>query len=138
MKIIYNVEKFDTLESIANKFKVGISEIKELNKVNDILPKILEIPEKFSEYKVIANYKREFVYYGKKDKVKCNLNKLGLFCDSNDEVCLFKPKESSTYVVGVLDSLNSISKKFNLLKEDIIEKNNLKTEKLFIGQILKL
>ncbi len=42
------------------------------------------------------------------------------------------------YVVKPLDTLQQIAKKFDVKKEDIIKINNLKSEKLFIGQILKL
>ena len=40
------------------------------------------------------------------------------------------------YVVQPLDTLESIAKKLNKDREEILNKNNLKTEKLFIGQVL--
>ena len=51
---------------------------------------------------------------------------------------LFKKQNANVYVVGVLESLDSICKKFALDKNEVIKKNKLKTEKLFIGQMLNL
>ena len=45
---------------------------------------------------------------------------------------------SEKYIVKPLDNLNSIAKKFNKSGEEIKSKNNLKTEKLFIGQIINI
>ena len=139
MKILYNVEKFDTIESIAQKFNVSASQLIKHNNITNNLPRVLEIPEQKTEFKIIANLKREFVFKGNAESVKSNFSKLGLYCNNlKESVCLFKPKNNEIFVVGVLDTLNSICSKFNVSKEEIIKKNNLKTEKLFIGQMIKL
>ena len=40
------------------------------------------------------------------------------------------------YVVKPLENINTIAKKLNVTKEQLIEKNNLKSTNLFIGQKL--
>ncbi len=140
MKIIYNVENFDTLESIASKFSVSVEEIKQHNNIGNDMPKIIEIPKPKANFKVIANLKREFLLKNNNDLNVCkSLNKLGLFCAvKNEDVCLFTPQKEYIYVVKVLDNLQSICNKFNLDKTLVMAFNNLKSEKLFIGQMLKL
>ena len=139
MKIIYNVEKFDTLQKIAEKFSVSAEKIKQLNNISNELPKVIEIPNNSVDFEVVANLNREFLFKGDYNLVKNSLNKLGFHSkNSNSDVHLFKKTQSNIYVVGVLDNLNAICNKFKLDKNDIIAKNNLKSEKLFIGQILKI
>ncbi len=139
MKIIYNVEKFDTLQKIAEKFSVSAEKIKQLNNISNELPKVIEIPNNSVDFEVVANLNREFLFKGDYSLVKNSLSKLGFHSkNSNSDVHLFKKTQSNIYVVGVLDNLNAICNKFKLDKNDIIAKNNLKSEKLFIGQILKI
>lgn len=56
-------------------------------------------------------------------------------CDAGDTLILSKPK-SIRYVVGPLENLEDISCRFGVSKGSIITSNNLKTDKLFVGQIL--
>ena len=55
-----------------------------------------------------------------------------------DNLKLFVPKQNNIYVVTALDNLNSVCKKLGVEKQKIIQLNNLKSEKLFIGQLLIL
>ena len=139
MKVIYNVEKFDTLQKIAEKFSVSAEKIKQLNNISNELPKVIEIPNNSVDFEVVANLNREFLFKGDYNLVKNSLSKLGFHSkNSYGDVHLFKKTKSNIYVVGVLDNLNAICNKFKLDKNDVIAKNNLKSEKLFIGQILKI
>jgi LysM repeat protein len=54
-----------------------------------------------------------------------------------DLVLLSKPK-SIRYVVKPLETIEDISKQYDISISEIIEFNNLKSTKLFIGQILWL
>lgn len=139
MELEYYVSKFDTLESISKRFGVSVQEIKNLNNINSVLPEKLIIPNNQRNVVVVANLKREYVYIGNGEVVKNALAKCNLFCAHiNNTINLFKPKNNDVYVVSVLDTLTSVCKKFGLTKDDVVKLNNLKTEKLFIGQILKL
>ena len=55
--------------------------------------------------------------------------KIKMQCDAEDVV---------DYIVKPMDTLDAVSLKFGVDKENIITENNLKTEKLFIGQKLKI
>lgn len=139
MVLEYNVDKFDTINEISNRFGVSVQEIKKINNITDVLPNKILIPNKENSVKVIANFKREFLYFGDGNKVKGELGKQGLYCNNlTTNINLFKPKSKDYYVVCVGDTINSICLKFNLNKEEIIKLNNLTTTKLFVGQIIKL
>lgn len=139
MDFEYVVEKWDTLQSIANKFNIKIEDILKENNIQNELPKTLCIPTtKQKEYGVLYNCKREYLCLANNKNVKEKMNKLGLYSKDDTPICLYKPKDDSVYVVGVLDTLKSISSKYGIAVEDIKIINNLNTEKLFIGQILKL
>lgn len=51
---------------------------------------------------------------------------------------LITSTSASEYVVKPLDTLEKISKKFNVEYSRLVQINNLSTTKLFIGQVLKL
>lgn len=141
MVLEYIVEKFDSLESISKKFNVAICDIVTKNNLTaDKLPNSLLIPiELKQKFCVVANFNREYLFFGNGENVKSTLQKAGFYCANlNNYACLFKKSNSSIYVVNVLDNINSICKKFNIEKQELLKLNNLKTEKLFIGQIIKL
>ena len=139
MILEYNVNRFETINDISNKFSVSVQEIKRINNIVDELPDKILIPNNDMAVKVVANFDREFLYFGDANGVKAELGKRGLFCNNfNDTVNLFKPKNKDYYVVGVGDTVGSICDKFKLNKEEIIKINNLTTTKLFVGQIIKL
>ena len=49
-----------------------------------------------------------------------------------------KVNDYISHVVKPAETLKNIAEKHNISEEEIIKKNNLKTRKLFIGQILKI
>ena len=55
-----------------------------------------------------------------------------------NNVLLKRPQSDDIYIVKPLDTLDKISKMLNLEKEAIINLNNLKSERLFVGQQLKI
>ena len=55
--------------------------------------------------------------------------------DIGDTLLLSKPK-SIRYVVSPLENLEDIAKRFGVSKGSIISSNSLRTDKLFVGQIL--
>lgn len=148
MRILHILNKFDSLESIAKKYNVSYEKLMESNNivVGDPLPKELQIPILNADFVVVNNLQRDFLLNNcnpkKFNDIKLNLQKLGFETNNdinvNQNKVLFTKKNGNVYVVGVCESLDSICKKFSVNKEDVINKNNLKTEKLFIGQMLNL
>lgn len=55
--------------------------------------------------------------------------------DIGDTLLLSKPK-SIRYVVSPLENLEDIAKRFGVSRGSIISSNSLRTDKLFVGQIL--
>ena len=140
MDLEYIMNNFETLDDVATKFNVSVQELKEYNNIEAVTPNTLKIPKSSSSgLKVILNLNREFVFVGNSNLIKSSLNKNGFISENyNGCITLFKQKENGVYVVKILDTLNSICLKYNLKKEDIIKLNNLKSERLFVGQIIKL
>ena len=140
MDLEYIINNFETLDDVANKFNVSVQELKQYNNICSTIPSTLKIPKvNNSNLKVVFNLNREFVFVGNSNLIRNELNKNGFVSSNyNDCITLFKRKENGVYVVKVLDTLNSVCKKYNLNKEDVIKVNNLKSERLFVGQILKL
>lgn len=140
MLIEYNLSKYESLDDVAKKYNVSVMDIKNYNNLtDDKLPKHILIPKSDSKIKVVANLNREFITTLDINNIKGNLSKIGLSCvNPTDKLKLFVPKQNNIYVVTVLDNLNTIAKKLGIEKSRLIELNNLKTEKLFIGQILKI
>ena len=140
MDLEYIINQFETLDDVAKKFNVSVLKLKEYNNIVSDVPKTILIPENRDVgVRVVVNLKREFVYLGDANSVKQALKNNGFISSNyNDCVTLFKQPNNSVYVVKILDTLNSICEKFKLNKLDVIKLNNLKTDKLFVGQILKL
>ena len=55
---------------------------------------------------------------------------------SEGDMLILQEISKNYYIVKPLDTLFSISKKLNVSVQDIIEKNNLQTDSVFIGQKL--
>lgn len=140
MLIEYNLGKFESLEDVSKRFSVSIMDIKQCNGISgDNIPKTLYIPKRKSDIKVIANLQREYVTTLNYDAIKTKFNSLNMMCvNPQDNLKLFVPKQNNIYVVTALDNLNSVCKKLGVEKQKIIQLNNLKSEKLFIGQLLIL
>ena len=91
---------------------------------------------------VITNYPYKMLYQVKKGETIKQINARGYkvlsdFVSEGDTVVLEKTN-TSTYVVQPLESLESICQKFKVSRGEILEKNNLKSDKVFIGQILNI
>ncbi len=140
MDLEYIINSLETLDDVSKKFNVSLAELKTYNNIKNELPKTILIPIKQeSGIRIVANLNREFVYCGDANKVKVMFNKNGFISENyNDCITLFKRNKNDVYVVKILDTLNSVCLKYNLNKNDLIKLNNLKTEKLFVGQILKV
>ncbi|MBE5758150.1 MAG: LysM peptidoglycan-binding domain-containing protein [Clostridiales bacterium] len=90
---------------------------------------------------VVKNYRPYFIYKMKDGETLLDIVAKGFNVDNgdnvvaNDIVILSKPN-SLRHVVKPLETLEKIASKYNILKVDIMTTNNLKTDKLFVGQIL--
>lgn len=161
---MYKVVKGDSLYSIAKKYGTSVEEIKKLNYLtsnNLVIGQVLRIPEMYTkpEDMVVPSYVNYKVVKG--DTLYSIAKKFGVSVDSiiNDnslksnnlsigqnlkirsnevEECFGEDIPSSTYTVVKGDSLYSISKKFGVSVDSLKKKNNLSSNLLSVGQILKI
>ena len=146
----YIVQKGDSLWSIANKFNMTVSELKNLNNLtNNLLSigQVLKIKDSFNNGKttytvqkgdslwVIANK------YGITTEELKNYNKLTSNLLSIGQVLKIPQGKTSTeniYTVKKGDSLWTIANRYNTTVEKIKVLNNLTSNLLSIGQQLKI
>ena len=152
--LVYTVVKGDNLYSIANKYNVTVNEIKEYNNLSSNILNIgqqLFIPttELTGTGNLYTVVKGDSLYsiankYGiSVDELKNNNNLTSNILNIGQKLKIPEIKEPETndyinYVVKKGDSLYSISKKYNLSVSEIMKYNNLTTNLLNIGQIIKI
>ena len=154
----YIVKKGDSLWSIANKYGITVKELKEINKLTSNTLKVGQtlkltknnemIPEDYLVYKVkkgdslwdIAKEYNTTVDTLKKinnlSNGKLTVNQQ-LFIPKNDNSSVKNTGEIN-YVVQKGDNLWTIANKYDTTISNIKKLNNLKTNTLQIGQVLKI
>ena len=162
---IYIVQRGDTLFSIANKFNISVDDLKEANNLKSnslivgnqlIIPstkqEINEITGEDEEMDMYLNYtvqKGDSLYsIAKKYNTSVNiLNNINNLTTNNLQIgqILKIPTSTSSietnynnYIVQKGDSLYSIANKFNTTVNELKDLNNLTSNNLSIGQILKI
>lgn len=158
----YTVLKGDTLWSIAKKFNTTVDNLKKANKLNGNMLYIgqnLVVPEYFTTEDTNITYivkKGDTLYsiatlYGVSINDLKNSNNLSsdilsigqeikipsgesIITPSEDDII----NEDNTYIVQRGDTLYSISRKFNIPINDIKINNNLTSDILKVGEVLKI
>ncbi len=74
-------------------------------------------------------------FYTCKENVVRNNDKIDLYVG---EWVIVKTNDYQTHIVKPAESLKDVSTKFEIDEKQIIKDNDLKNDKLFIGQILKI
>ena len=149
---IYTVQKGDTLYGIANKYNTTVDDIiiyNNLSSTNLTVGQKLLIPNVYTEsdqydtyivqkgdslYKIANEFNTTVTELMKINNLSSNLLTIG-------QKLLIPKKQISNefeYVVKVGDSLYSIANKYNTTVDEIKKINNLTSNLLTIGQILKL
>lgn len=139
MKEIYILEKGDSLEKA--RFELGIN--KELKVANKKIKgyKYVVVEDGSDEIVLVKNYLPYYIYQVKKQETLLDILAMGFKVDNvnsvnlGDYLVLSRPK-SIKYIVKPLENLDDISFKLGVLKQDIMKNNELKSEKLFVGQVL--
>jgi membrane-bound lytic murein transglycosylase D len=128
----YTVKKGDNLSSIANKYDVSLSDIKEWNnlKKNSVAAgKVLKI--KTTE-KVVSRVKKEI-----KSDIKPAENKNNALV-TNEKAPKSDKETPEFYVVQKGDNLSNIAKKYAVSIEDLKKWNHLSDANIALGSQLKL
>ena len=151
----YIVQKGDSLWSIARKYNINVNDLISLNNLSNNILSVgqqLQIPKKeeLLEYKTYTVKKGDSLYKIANDN-NITVNKLIDYnnLDSTvlkeNQVILIPIVEQEqmnedyvTYTVERNDTLYSVSQKFNTTVDKLKELNNLQTNILSIGQVLKI
>lgn len=139
MREIYILNKGDSVEKA--KFELSLVGEYVLEKDKILNNNYIEISSGLDDIVVIKNYLPKHVYQVKKGETIMDILSRGFSLDSvqsvfeGDKIIISRPK-SIRYVVKPLETLDEISNAFGVDKATIMETNNLKTSKLFVGQIL--
>jgi len=147
----YVVVKGDSLYQLAKKYNTSVDEIKKVNGLSSDNLKVgqkLIIPEQIiikeneyqvkagdSLYQIAKKYNTSVDELMKLNNLSSNLLKIGQILkisELNDEVV------NGEYIVKKGDSLYQIAKKYNISVMELKELNNLSSNLLNIGQILKV
>lgn len=164
--LIYTVKKGDTLYSIANNYNTTVSTIMDINNLKGtnltlnqqlLLPKDSDINiniDKNNEgieyivksgdtlYKIANSYKVSVDKIKSANNLVSNTLSIGQKLIIPVEDTSVTEKESATsginYIVVKGDTLYSIANKYKVSVDDLKSVNNLKTNTLSIGQVLKI
>ena len=141
MKKIYFINKGDSLNKISK-----ICKCDNLKKSEDLLFGNLYVEindDKCDDIIKVENYCPIYEYVCTQTDSSLDIMSRGFEivgnndCDINGKLLLKKPT-NLRYVVRPTDSIFTISEKYGVSVDEIKYTNNLKSEKLFIGQVLWL
>ena len=138
MREIYLMNKGDTLDKI--KYELGVDNIT-ISDEKVFGYKFAEIERGSDDVTIVKNYLPLFSYIVENDDNYLDILARGFKIDSakevitGDTIILSKPR-SIRYVVSPLETLDEIALKFGVSKINIMQNNSMRTEKLFVGQIL--
>ena len=151
MEGYYKVQSGDTLWGIARKFNITVDELKSANNLKDnslSIGQLLYIPtnEEETEEGEIYIVQRGDTLYGIANKFNITvdeLKKLNNLTSNNlsigQKLIVSMPEsKTTTYVVNKGDTLYGIANKFGVTVDNIKKLNNLSSNNLSIGQVLKI
>ena len=93
------------------------------------------------ELSVILNYPFKMIYRVNDGDTIGRLNAKGFECEDElvqGKYVVLKKVYNTYHVVKPCETLSSIAQKHNISESELIKNNNLKTNKVFIGQTLSL
>ena len=151
---VYTVQKGDSLYSIARKYNVDVNALKQANNLSSNLlsiGQVLIIPtgtEDYILYKVVSGDSLYSIAkkYGITMQEIMDFNNLGSTILTVDQVLKIPvayeeeiPSISEvTYTVKSGDNLYSIARKYNVTVSDLMNYNNLTSNLLSIGQVIRI
>ena len=86
---------------------------------------------------IVRNYRPIYVFDTQNIELG-DIYAMGYIIDGNEDErwIVASRQEGIKYIVYPLDQLSDIAKKFDVTEQYIMDANNLKTSKLFVGQVL--
>lgn len=154
----YTVQKGDSLWSIAKKFNTTVNELKNINNLTSntlSIGQTLVLPTKTatptpsdtntyivksgdSLYKIANQYNTTVNELKQLNNLSSNLLSIGQVLKIPTKTTTEPADNYTTYTVVKGDNLYAIARKFNTTQNDIMKLNNLSSNLLSIGQVLKI
>ena len=154
----YTVQKGDSLWSIAKKFNTTVNELKNINNLTSntlSIGQTLVLPTKTatptpsgtntyivksgdSLYKIANQYNTTVNELKQLNNLSSNLLSIGQVLKIPTKTTTEPTDNYTTYTVVKGDNLYAIARKFNTTQNDIMKLNNLSSNLLSIGQVLKI
>lgn len=150
MKVVHYVSKTDSVASVAKEY--GCSE-EELIKVNELKNFSLQgivslvIPQNDTNFIVVKNMDKEVLI----EVDQNNLDRLSQLLKNKEfetssvdgefeegDKIIVNYKNYKTHIVKPLQTLRQIANEFGVSMEYLVEKNALKTQRVFIGQKINI
>ena len=103
------------------------------NKTNDS-----KYDEMIGHYKVIENGMDDIVIIKNYEYREIKEVETCILGVKSHKYVIKKNTNADKYIVKPLDTLEAIANKYNMSKDELIKKNDLVSDKVFIGQILTL
>lgn len=123
-----------SIDYVCETLNLDVQKVKDLNKQSN--NNFIYLPNKSSGVTVLNNYPKDvLVVVDKEDNIKELKDKYKI----KGELSVgdaFIVNSTEKYIVKPLDTFDKIVKMLGVSKEYLISKNNLKTDKVFVGQIL--
>ena len=139
MKEICLVNKGDNVKKLS--VTLGISPQSKVSETTILNNKYIVVKDGCDDIISVKNYSPLFIKKITKENTLLDIyasgyEVLGNNNAGNDDIVVIKKINGIRYVVSPMEKLEDIAHKFGVEKNTIIEKNNLKTDKLFVGQVL--
>lgn len=141
MQIVYLLKENEPKEKVAKICNVKPETLK-FNNENKILGyNYVIVKDGDEDFQIINNYFVPKIYEIKEDDSLESLQALGYEIVPNEKVnandiVLLNKISGKRHIVKPLEKLNDIANMYYTSVNEIIKRNNLKSDKLFIGQIL--
>lgn len=153
MRIIYRVSSGENLSDICKKYNTTKEEV---IKINDLVSEELKegyeliMPNNESDFAILKNVDKEVfveVTLVNIDNIKQIMSNNKVVASSvvqdgrvGDKIIVKQSRinKPKVHIVKPMETIHIISNKYNIDKNDIVQKNNLNTTRLFVGQILEI
>ncbi len=150
--IIHEVRRDDTIWSISKKYNISEENISSINKIHNklLIGQKLIIPDKIFEYIVKKGDNLTKIALENNSKIEIiselnNLNKIDLFEGQKLKIAFFMTNQADNetkhdilnyYTVKKRDTLLTLSKKFNVTKAELKERNKKTSDTIYCGEKL--
>ncbi|MBQ7351938.1 MAG: LysM peptidoglycan-binding domain-containing protein [Clostridia bacterium] len=141
MKEICIINKGDNLKKIAMDYGLTIDNVSNINLDSDWHFQYIDLNNNTDEITLVKNYNCVYLRKIRDGEGVLDVYASGLepFADSSiiqGEMAVLSKPQGFRYSVKPLDTLEKIAKTYGVLEDDIIQKNGLTSNKIFVGQIL--